>query len=63
MYGEHGDWEEIPIYDRDLLEAGMSFSGPALVTEYSSTLWVPPGMGARVDALRSLILGGIEAGV
>ena len=62
VYGEGAAWEEMPVYDRDLLEPGMSFAGPALVTEYSSTLWVPPGLGARVDGLRSLVLRGIEAG-
>jgi N-methylhydantoinase A len=53
---EAGDEAEVPVYDRDRLRAGMALAGPALVCEYSSTLWVPRGARLRVDPLRCLLL-------
>jgi len=46
----------VPVLDRDALEPGRSFRGPAVLTEYSATTWVPPGWTARVDARRNLVL-------
>ncbi|MCL6481458.1 MAG: hydantoinase/oxoprolinase family protein [Firmicutes bacterium] len=44
------------IYDRARLRAGHRFAGPALVTEYSATTFVPPGWQARVDGWENLRL-------
>ncbi len=44
------------VYDRARLRAGMRFSGPAVVNEYSATTAVPPGWGASVDARGNLLL-------
>ena len=38
------------------LVPGDSFSGPAIITEYSSATILPPGDGLHVDALDNLII-------
>ncbi len=38
------------VYDRDRLPAGAELAGPAIVESMDSTLVVPPGWRARVDA-------------
>jgi N-methylhydantoinase A len=45
-----------PIYDRDLLEPGNRFLGPAIVEQMDATTLVLPGMSARVDKYLNLIL-------
>ncbi|MBI3933911.1 MAG: hydantoinase/oxoprolinase family protein [Acidobacteria bacterium] len=45
-----------PFYDRARLRPRMTFPGPAVVTEYSSTTVVPPGFTSRVDAYLNLVL-------
>jgi len=47
---------DIGIFDRPSLEPGDAFAGPAIVTEYSSTVLVATGWRARVDETRNLIL-------
>jgi len=44
------------LYERDDLERGTRFSGPAIVLEYSSTTVVPPDWCAGVDEFGNLIL-------
>jgi N-methylhydantoinase A len=44
------------IYDRARLRAGQRFAGPAIVTEYSATTFVPPGWSACVDGWENLLL-------
>ncbi len=46
------------FYDREQLRPGSSFSGPAVVFEYSSTTVVPPDYMCRVDGVGNLILWG-----
>ena len=43
-----------PIYQRDDLHHGHTFEGPAIVVQYDSTVVVPPGWRATVDAWRNL---------
>lgn len=43
-----------PIYQRDDLHHGHAFEGPAIVVQYDSTVVVPPGWHATVDAWRNL---------
>ena len=45
-----------PIYDRDRLEAGDRFSGPAVVEQMDATTLVPAGMAAFVDPWLNIIL-------
>ncbi len=44
------------LIDRDRLEPGNAFTGPALIVEYSTTTVVPPGNACRVDRFGNLIL-------
>ena len=45
-----------PVYDRDRLDAGDRFRGPAIVEQMDATTYVPAGMIARVDAWLNMIL-------
>jgi N-methylhydantoinase A len=51
-----GGWLEGKVYDRHLLLPGDSFSGPALITEYSATTVLPPGCGATVDGFGNIVM-------
>ncbi|MBG0790062.1 MAG: hydantoinase/oxoprolinase family protein [Desulfovibrionaceae bacterium] len=44
------------IIDRDALRPNNRFTGPAIVTEYTSTLVIPPKVTATVDPWSNLIL-------
>jgi N-methylhydantoinase A len=44
------------IYSRDTLPAGRKYSGPAVITEYSATTVVPPGMTFRRERSGNLII-------
>ncbi len=44
------------VYDRPKLRAGNRISGPAIVTEYSATTFIPPGWAGRVDGDGNIIL-------
>lgn len=54
VIGGHG--RRTAIYDRAKLRAGNRFAGPAIVTEYSATTFLPPGWHARVDAYENILL-------
>lgn len=43
-------------YERPGLRAGHRFPGPAIVTEYSATTWIPTGWSAEVDARGALLV-------
>jgi len=51
-----GEWREIALYDRARLEPGAAFSGPALVFQLDSTLFIAPGWSARVDGYGNVVL-------
>jgi N-methylhydantoinase A len=44
------------IYDRDQLDVGATFPGPAIVEQFDATTVVPPGWRASVDRFGNLIL-------
>jgi N-methylhydantoinase A len=44
------------IYSRDALKAGKTYSGPAIITEYSATTVVPPNKPFHIDPARNLIV-------
>jgi N-methylhydantoinase A len=44
------------IYERTLLVTGKKYPGPAVITEYSATTVVPPGMSFRLDAAGNLLI-------
>jgi len=47
---------EVPCYDRDRLQAGHSFVGPALVVQYDTTIAVNPRWQARIDPWGNILL-------
>ena len=49
-------WTEFDIIDRDLLYAGASFSGPAIVEQSDATTLMMPGDRAVVDKIGNLII-------
>ena len=51
-----GNFESTRIYDRELLRAGDTFAGPAIVSEYSSATVLPMGDVLRVDGLGNLVI-------
>ncbi len=52
----HGEPHYTPVYSRVALVPGDCFSGPAIITEYSSATILPPGDRLRVDALDNLLI-------
>jgi N-methylhydantoinase A len=51
-----GRFHSTSLYDRERLEPGARFAGPAVVVEYSSTTVVPPDFSCEVDKCLNLIL-------
>lgn len=51
-----GRFQTTRVYDRELLRPGDTFTGPAIVSEYSSATVLPPGDTLRVDGLRNLVV-------
>ncbi|HKK84831.1 MAG TPA: hydantoinase B/oxoprolinase family protein, partial [Roseovarius sp.] len=47
---------DIPLYDRDDLNADTTVQGPAIITEPTGTNMVEPGWSAQVDAMGNLLL-------
>ena len=47
---------DTPIYDRATLSAGQTIVGPAIVTQYDTTLVIPPGWHAAADVAGNLIM-------
>ena len=44
------------VLQRERLQPGAAFRGPAVVVEYSSTVWLPPDTQGSVDRWGSLVL-------
>jgi N-methylhydantoinase A len=44
------------ILSRDLLSIGKKYPGPGVVTEYSATTVIPPGLNFQIDRGRNLII-------
>jgi N-methylhydantoinase A len=51
-----GGWVEAPAYSFDALTPGMRLTGPAMVDSDSTTVLLPPGATAEVDAYGSLVI-------
>ncbi len=52
-----GGWGLARFYERSRLRAGNLFRGPAVISEYGATTFVPPAWHGRVDAYGNLLLG------
>lgn len=44
------------VYAREQLASGKNYRGPAVVTEYSATTFVPPGIGFSVGPEKNLVM-------
>jgi N-methylhydantoinase A len=51
---------ETPVYQRERLDVGMTFTGPAVIDQFDCTTVVYPGQEVRVDEFKNLIV--TEAG-
>jgi len=49
-------WRETPIYHRERLPRGATFSCPAIVEQLDATTVIEPGDRVAVDALGNLII-------
>ena len=54
--GSLSAYVDVPVYERDALAIGQVVAGPAVVQEASSTLVLPSGSRATVDASGSIIV-------
>jgi|GEM_PF-3069276 len=52
--------QDTPIYQRETLPAGGTFTGPAIVTQYDTTTVLPPGWLARIDAIGNIVAESAE---
>lgn len=55
-HGKAHGWHTTEVYDRDLLSAGTTIAGPAVIEEMSSTTVLGPTHRATVDAYGTLII-------
>jgi 5-oxoprolinase (ATP-hydrolysing) len=51
-----GEWGRVPLFRRDVLEAGQEVDGPAIIAEDLATTVVEPGWRVRVTGRRDLLL-------
>jgi N-methylhydantoinase A len=51
-----GKAQRATIYSRDSLSTNKSYSGPAIVTEYSATTVIPPGAKFQLDKSGNLLI-------
>ena len=47
---------DCPVYQRDRLDVGIRFDGPAIVDQLDATTVVPPGQTARVDEFKNILI-------
>jgi len=51
-----GRLHDVPVYSRDMIGTGGGFTGPALVEQADTTVWLLPGWTACADEIGNLIL-------
>jgi len=52
----NGAMIDCAVYQRDRLDVGISFTGPAIIDQLDCTSVIAPGQVARVDAFRNIIV-------
>lgn len=52
---EAGDYVDADVFDRHCLASGSTVAGPAIIEEVDTTIVIPPGASARIDAFRNVI--------
>jgi N-methylhydantoinase A len=61
-FDEVSDFTDTPIFDRARIDAGAAIDGPAVIEQTDTTVLVPPGASARVDAYRNIVIDVGSAG-
>ncbi|WP_428246405.1 hydantoinase/oxoprolinase family protein [Ferrovibrio sp.] len=56
VWYDAGGWQDTPVYDRERLPRGASFTGPAICEQLDTTVVIDPGNSVHVDALGNLIV-------
>lgn len=51
-----GGWRDVPVYDRLALAIGERVSGPCLLEQADTTIFVDPGLVGRTDGFGNLIV-------
>ena len=51
-----GKTVDCPVYQRERLDVGATFTGPAIVDQLDCTTVVPPGQRVRIDEYRNMII-------
>jgi N-methylhydantoinase A len=47
---------DCPVYQRERLDVGLTFAGPAILDQFDCTSVICPGQTARVDGWKNLIV-------
>ena len=47
---------DCPVYQRERLDVGATFEGPAIIDQLDCTTVVPPGQKVRIDSYRNMII-------
>jgi N-methylhydantoinase A len=55
-FDDSADFVDTPIYDRDALGADATLEGPAIIEQMDTTVLIPPGARARVDADLNVVI-------
>jgi N-methylhydantoinase A len=58
---DYGNKHSVALYDRERLRPGATFTGPALVFQLDSTVFVAPQWSTRVDGYRNIILEQVDS--
>ncbi|MCX7171325.1 MAG: hydantoinase/oxoprolinase family protein [Proteobacteria bacterium] len=56
VYRGDGRWVTVPVYDRQKIECGHQFAGPALVESAQTTIWVAEGWQLTIDQHQNTLL-------
>jgi N-methylhydantoinase A len=54
---------DCPVYQRERLDVGVAFSGPAIVDQLDATTVIPPGAKARVDEYKNILIASVSSPV
>lgn len=49
-------WTDCPVYDRKMLDSGSTISGPSVIEEMSSTIYIPPEWNVKIDVYKNIYL-------
>jgi len=52
----NGVTHDCPVYQRERLDVGITFAGPAIVDQLDATTVIPPGQTARVDEYKNILI-------